>query len=64
MLAGFTRVHAEPGGTQIARIRLPHRAFARWDEKAGTWSHPRGHYRIEVGFSVQDLRLNAELSIG
>ena len=64
VLAGFTRVHAEPGGTQIARIRLPHRAFARWDEKAGTWSHPRGHYRIEVGFSVQDLRLNAELSIG
>lgn len=63
-LAGFTRVHAEAGAEQIARIRLPHRAFARWDTEAGTWNYPTGTYVIEVGFSSRDLRLRAQIDIG
>ncbi|HEX4787245.1 MAG TPA: glycoside hydrolase family 3 C-terminal domain-containing protein [Actinospica sp.] len=64
VLAGFTRVHAKPGEEQAARIRLPHRAFARWDAAAGAWDYPTGTYVVEVGFSSRDLRLRSHIEIG
>ena len=64
VLAGFTRAHAGPGETEIVRIHLPSRAFARWDETAGGWTHPRGSFRIEVGSSSRDLRMRSDIKIG
>lgn len=57
--AGFARVHAEPGARQTARIRLPHRVFARWNCATQAWSHSTGVYVVEVGFSSHDLLLRA-----
>lgn len=64
VLAGFSRAHAGPGETETVRIHMPSRAFARWDEAAGGWTHPRGSYRIEVGSSSRDLRLRSDIEIG
>jgi beta-glucosidase len=64
VLAGFTRAHAGPGETEIVRIHMPSRAFARWDDAESGWVHPRGTYRIEVGSSSRDLRLRSDIEIG
>ncbi len=64
VLAAFTRVHAEPGTQQHSRIRLPHRAFARWNPETRAWDHRPGTYAVEVGSSSRDLRLRAQIEIG
>jgi beta-glucosidase len=64
VLAGFAGAEAEPGGAVRLRLRLPGRAFARWDEAAGGWSHPHGRYSVEVGRSARDLPLKAHIEIG
>jgi beta-glucosidase len=58
-LAGFDGVSAEPGGSATARIVVPVRAFQIWDPEAHDWVTPPGLYRIRVGRSVRDLRLDA-----
>jgi beta-glucosidase len=64
VLAAFTRVHAEPGTHQHGRIRLPHRAFARWSPAMRAWDHRPGMYLVEVGSSSRDLRLRAQIEMG
>jgi len=64
VLAGFAGVEGAPGDTARVRLRLPGRAFARWDSTAGAWSHPRGQYAVEVGRSARDLPLKAHIEIG
>ena len=63
VLAGFAGVEAEPGGAARVRLRLPGRAFARWDEANGEWSQPIGQYAVEVGRSSRDLPLKAHIEI-
>jgi len=62
-LAGFGTAHAAAGAEDVVRIRIPSRAFARWDEAGGCWIHPRGTYRIEIGSSSRELRLRADIEI-
>ena len=68
-LAAFGRVSAAPGEAAEVRLRIPARAFARYDEHAGAgqntdagtatggWVWPRGEYTVEVGRSSRDLPL-------
>jgi beta-glucosidase len=63
VLAGFAGVEAEPGAVARVRLRLPGRAFARWNEADGEWSHPNGQYAVEVGRSSRDLPLKAHIEI-
>jgi beta-glucosidase len=60
-LAAFGSAVAEPGGTAEVRLRIPARAFARWDEQAGGWAWPAGRFEVQVGRSARDLRLTAEV---
>jgi beta-glucosidase len=57
-LAGFAAVTAEPGEAVSARITVPGRAFARWDEAAASWVHPPGEYTVSAGHSSRDLPLS------
>ncbi|HEX5293455.1 MAG TPA: glycoside hydrolase family 3 C-terminal domain-containing protein [Streptosporangiaceae bacterium] len=64
VLAAFGSVVAGPGGVADVTLRLPARAFARWDERAGGWAWPAGRYEVQVGRSARDLRLTARVQSG
>jgi beta-glucosidase len=57
-LAAFGTATAAPGESAEVRLRIPARAFARWDEQAGGWVWPPGPFTVEVGRSSRDLRLS------
>ena len=57
VLAAFTTVTAAPGEQAEARLTVPARAFARYDEAAGTWDRPPGEFTVRVGRSSADLPL-------
>ncbi|HEY0716021.1 MAG TPA: glycoside hydrolase family 3 C-terminal domain-containing protein, partial [Streptosporangiaceae bacterium] len=61
-LAAFARVEAAPGETARARVRVPARAFSRWDEAAGGWVYPPGEYTVEAGRSSRDLPLSVTVT--
>ncbi|MGH6655249.1 MAG: beta-glucosidase family protein [Actinocrinis sp.] len=63
-LAAVGIAKAEPGEEAHVRLRVPRRAFARWDESAHAWEHPSGRYTVQVGRSSRDLRLSAPVEIG
>ena len=61
VLAAFAAVTAAPGEHAEARLTVPARAFARYDEAAGTsggWVRPSGEFTIRIGRSSADLPLH------
>jgi beta-glucosidase len=64
VLAAFGSAVAGPGAVAEVTLRLPARAFARWDEQAGGWTWPAGRYEVQVGRSAGDLRLTAQVQSG
>jgi len=60
-LKGFTRVRLDPGEGAEVTIPLTERSFAHYDVQCGCWKVESGSYRILVGASVQDIRLEETL---
>jgi beta-glucosidase len=60
-LAAFAAVTAEPGAVAEARLVVPARAFARYDETARAWIRPAGEYAIRIGPSCADLLLTVRV---
>src|SRR5580704_12630089 len=58
VLAAFAAVTAAPGEYAEARLTLPARSFARYDEATGTWVRPSGEFTIRIGRSSADLPLH------
>jgi beta-glucosidase len=58
-LAAFAVVRAEPGERVTARLTIPARAFARYDEDLASWIWPGGEYTVHAGPSSRDLPLSA-----
>jgi beta-glucosidase len=63
-LAAFAPVAAAPGAQAAVTLRLPARAFARWDEQASGWTWPPGPFTVHVGRSSRDLRLSVQVRSG
>jgi beta-glucosidase len=61
VLAGFAPVDAEPGITTDARLTVPARAFARFDEASREWVWRPGTYTLRAGRSSRDLRLSSQV---
>jgi len=57
-LAAFAAVTAAPGEQAEARLTVPARAFARYDETAGGWVRPLGEFTLRIGRSSADLPLD------
>jgi beta-glucosidase len=57
-LAAFGAAVATPGERAEVQLRIPARAFARYDEQAGRWIWPPGEYEVQVGRSSRDLPLS------
>jgi beta-glucosidase len=60
-LAGFENVEAHPGETVTVRIPLPPRTFQIWSD--GGWQTVPGGYTVAAAHAVDDLRLEASLTI-
>jgi beta-glucosidase len=58
-LAAFAVVRAAPGDAAQARLTIPARSFARYDESLASWITPGGEFTVHVGRSSRDLRLRA-----
>jgi beta-glucosidase len=63
-LAAFASVSVPPGAAANVAIRVPARAFARWDSGTGGWVWPAGRFTLHVGRSSRDLRLSTEVQLG
>ena len=60
-LAAFAAVTAAPGEQAEARLTVPARAFARYEEEGGTsggWVRPSGEFTVRIGRSSADLPLH------
>jgi len=62
-LAGFANVAAEPGESIEARVKLPARSFASYDETRRDWVTPLGAYTVRAGRSSHDLQLQARVVV-
>ena len=58
-LKGFVKIHLEPGEEKKVTVELDDRAFAFWNTATEDWSVESGEYKILVGASSRDIRLEA-----
>jgi beta-glucosidase len=61
VLSAFATVGAGPGETAEARLTVPARLFARFDEERREWIWKPATYTVSAGRSSRDLRLKAEV---
>jgi len=64
VLAAFGIATAAPGAAAQLRLRIPARAFARWDSELAGWAWPPGLFTVAVGRSSRDLRLSCPIQCG
>ncbi|MCB1846507.1 MAG: glycoside hydrolase family 3 C-terminal domain-containing protein [Halieaceae bacterium] len=62
-LRSFAKVWLEPGQTGTVVFELGSRAFAHWCTHARDWRVAPGEYRVEVGASCADIRLDCALQV-
>lgn len=62
-LAGFSVVTADAGEQVTASVRVPARALQVWDVAARRWTTPPGTYRLRIGRSIRDLRLDDHVTV-
>jgi beta-glucosidase len=63
-LAGFATLDAQPGAEATVRVDLPRRAFQHWDVASHDWALEPGAYRLDIGASIDDLRLSTGITLG
>lgn len=60
-LKGFVRVFLKAGESRRINIPFDDKAFRYWNTVTDRWEAESGSYRIYVGASVRDIRLQGEL---
>ena len=56
-LKGFQKVFLEPGATKTLTVTLNPRAFSYWSTEKHDWVIQPGSYKIMIGASSEDIRL-------
>ena len=54
-LAGFVKVHLEPGESATVELALDRRVFAFWDVTGDRWWVQPGAYEVQLGRSADDI---------
>ncbi|MEE1617753.1 glycoside hydrolase family 3 C-terminal domain-containing protein [Brachybacterium sp. J153] len=62
-LKGFADVTLAPGASARVTVEMPEAELQYWDVRAGQWAVEGGTYRVEIGASSRDLRLEAEAEL-
>jgi beta-glucosidase len=57
-LKGFKKVFLQPGEKQKVSVALDKSAFAYYDPDKKGWVAEKGEYKILIGASSRDIRLN------
>lgn len=60
-LKGFQKLGLEPGQTATVTFTLDEQSFSVWDTKTHQWSLVPGDFRVMVGSSSGDIRLNGSI---
>jgi len=63
-LKAFAKLHLAPGASGTARLTLPLRAFAFYDESAHCWKAEAGEFTLHAGTSAAHLFSSATLTLG
>jgi beta-glucosidase len=62
-LAGFERIHFEPGETKTVSFSLPAEQLAYWDSNQEMWMVKPGTVDVMVGSGSDDIRQRAQFQI-
>lgn len=62
-LRDFAKVFLQPGETKEVSFILGKRGFAYFDEDLADWYVTEGVYRIQIGASVEDIRLEESIQL-
>jgi hypothetical protein len=62
-LKGFSKIHLKRGETGQVSFRLDRSSFAIYDPVRREWVVEAGRYDLEVGASLQDIRLSATIHL-
>jgi beta-glucosidase len=62
-LKGFAKVHLAPGETSHVTVKLDHRALSFYDVTTRVWLAEPGEFRILVGRSSADIKLQGTLTL-
>jgi beta-glucosidase len=62
-LKGFSKVPLNPGEQKKVTIKIDKNAFAYYCEKTAEWKVDPGRYKIAVGASSRDLKLQSDLEL-
>lgn len=62
-LKGFAKVFLKAGESQTVTIPLDDKTFRYWNVQTNQWEVEGGSYQIQIGASVQDIRLTAEITL-
>ena len=62
-LKGFAKVHLQPGESKSVTIPLDDKAFRYFNVKTNRWEVEGGTCQIQIGASVEDIRLTAALEV-
>ena len=62
-LKGFKKVFLKAGESKAVTIELDDKAFRYWNDKTGRFERDGGKYQLQVGASVEDIRLSVRCQI-
>jgi beta-glucosidase len=62
-LKGFEKILLRPGVTKPVRMSLDARSMAFYDVTKKQWAVEPGQFKIMIGSSSRDIRLNAEFEV-
>jgi len=60
-LKAFSRVSLQPGEKKVVITKIPIKDLQYWDEKLQTWSNDLCNIELQVGASVNDIKLKKAL---
>jgi beta-glucosidase len=62
-LKGFQKVFIKAGERKTVSVALDQNAFAFYDPKAQSWIAEKGDFKILIGSSSRDIRLNGDFRL-
>jgi len=62
-LKGFAKVSLQPGETKDVTVKFDDHSFAYFDTRLNAWNIAGGEYILEVGASIQDIRIEASVTL-
>jgi beta-glucosidase len=60
-LKGFKKVFLKPGESQVVRLKLKARDFSFWDVNSKSWLAEPGNFKIIIGSSSAQVKLESEI---